>query len=1002
MTDSIQSKMAPGPAGRWWIRFSLLAGLFLSLLAPVGRFSKASRSTPANSFAVTVKQGDFKKCEQSGFCKRNRDYADSAAAQGSSWTSPYRLDVPSISVKDGSVSATVLKTVDGQAEPVRLPLSISFLKSGAARLELDEEKRQKGEIEIRHGRNIRKERYNEAAKWAIIGGLDSGKSSLIESDTDHTFVKYGPGESYQARIYHNPFRVEFVRDGQVHVKFNGKGWMNVEHWRPKIEKKAEEPKEGEEAKPSESATPEPSVDESTWWEESFGGNTDSKPRGPESLALDISFPGYEHVYGIPEHAGPLSLKETRGGSGNYDQPYRLYNCDVFEYEMDSPMTLYGAIPFMQAHRKNSTVGVFWLNGAETWVDIVKAKQSTNPLSLGTGGVDTETHWISESGVLDVFIFLGPTPRDVLTTYAGLTGTQAMPPQFAIAYHQCRWNYVTDEDVKDVDRKFDKNNIPFDVIWLDIEYTEGKKYFTWDPQSFADPIGMQKQLAEHERKLVAIIDPHYKNEDGYHVSDGLKSKDLAVKDKDNNIYQGWCWPGNSHWVDCFNPAARKWLNTLFEFASFKGTTTNTWIWNDMNEPSVFNGPEMTMPKDNLFYGGWEHRDIHNINGLTFHNATYEALLARDKGLKRPFVLTRSFFPGSQRLSAMWTGDNQADWSHLFTSIPMVLAQNIAGYPFAGADVGGFFGNPAPELLTRWYQAGIFNPFFRAHAHIDARRREPYLSQEPYRSIITKAIRLRYSLLPTWYTAFWESYSTAQPIVRPNYYVHPTDERGFAVDDQMYIGSTGLLAKPVTKEGAETVDVYLADSETYYDYFDFTAYSGAGKTHTLAAPIDKITLLMQGGHIFPRKDRPRRSSSLMKWDPYTLVIVLDSAGNAEGSLYADDGESFDFREGAYIHRNFTFKSDTMRLKSESTTAPQKKAHEFMKTISKVKIEKLVFVAAPEQWKDKKEVLVRIEGAKQLKRAGLSWHKAEGKKPAWAVVQNPGIGVAAGWSIDFSESV
>ena len=664
------------------------------------------------------------------------------------------------------------------------------------------------------------------------------------------------------------------------------------------------------------------------------------------------------------------------------------------------MTLYGAIPFMQAHRKDSTVGVFWLNSAETWVDIVKAKQLSNPLSLGSGGAtDTETHWMSESGVLDVFIFLGPTPRDTLATYSGLTGTQALPPQFAIAYHQCRWNYVTDEDVKDVDRKFDKNNIPFDVIWLDIEYTEGKKYFTWDPQSFPDPIGMQKQLAEHERKLVAIIDPHYKNEGGYHVSEQLRSKELAVKDKNNNIYQGWCWPGNSNWIDCFNPAARKWFNTLFEYASFKGSATNTWIWNDMNEPSVFNGPEMTMPKDNIFHDGWEHRDIHNINGLTFHNATIEALLERDKGLKRPFALTRSFFPGSQRLSAMWTGDNLAEWSHLFTSIPMVLAQNTAGYPFAGADVGGFFGNPAPELLTRWYQAGIFYPFFRAHAHIDTRRREPYLSQEPYKSIITKAIRLRYSLLPVWYTSFYESSVTAQPIVRPNFYVHPTDEKGFAIDDQFYIGSTGLLAKPVTKEGAETVSVYLADSETYYDYFDFTAISGAGRAHTLAAPLDKITLLMQGGNIFPRKDRPRRSSGLMKWDPYTLVVVLDSAGNAEGTLYVDDGESFDYRDGAYAYQSFTFKADTMSLTSASIGAPQKKTKEFLKSISNVRIEKLIIVAAPEQWKGKEEVLVKEDGTKEARKAGLSWHPAEGKQAAWAVVKDPSVGAGSTWSIDFS---
>jgi len=302
----------------------------------------------------------------------------------------------------------------------------------------------------------------------------------------------------------SPFSIDFARDGATQVKLNDRGLLNMEHWRPKIEKAEPEQKEGEEL-PVEVQTGE---DESTWWDETFGGNTDSKPRGPESIALDITFPGYDHVYGIPEHAGPLSLKQTRGGSGNHADPYRLYNADVFEYIMDSPMTLYGSIPFMQAHKKDSTVGVFWLNAAETWIDIIKEKEAHNPLSLGLGSkMDTKTHWFSESGLLDVFIFLGPTPKDITKAYGELTGFSQLPQEFSIAYHQCRWNYNTDEDVKDVDRKMTKYQIPYDVIWLDIEYTDDKKYFTWDPLTFPDPIGMLKQLDESERKLVAIMIPH---------------------------------------------------------------------------------------------------------------------------------------------------------------------------------------------------------------------------------------------------------------------------------------------------------------------------------------------------------------------------------------------------------------------------------------------------------------------------------------------------------------
>lgn len=680
----------------------------------------------------------------------------------------------------------------------------------------------------------------------------------------------------------------------------------------------------------------------------------------------------------------------------------MYNTDVFEYDMNSPMTLYGAIPFMQAHRKNSTVGVFWLNAAETWVDIVKAKISTNPLSLGIGAkTDTETHWISESGLLDVFVFLGPTPKDILSSYSGLTGYTALPQYFAIAYHQCRWNYVTDEDVKDVDRKFDRSKIPYDVIWLDIEHTDGKKYFTWDSFNFPDPINMHKHLDKHERKLVLIVDPHIKNEGEYSVASEMKSKSLAVRNKDTSIYEGWCWPGSSHWIDCFNPATTKWWTSLFAYSSFLGTTPSTFIWNDMNEPSVFNGPETTMPKDNLHHGDWEHRDVHNLNGLTFVNATYTALLNRDpKSPRRPFVLTRSFFAGSQRMGAMWTGDNLAEWSHLATSIPMILSNNIAGFPFAGADIGGFFGNPSKELLVRFFQAGAFYPFMRAHAHIDTRRREPYLVGEPYTTIIAQALRLRYQLLPAWYTAFQEASVSGAPIVRPHYYVHPDDESAFAIDDQFYIGSTGLLVKPVVTEGAEAVDIYIPAGETYFDYFDYTTYLGAGKAVTISASLEKIPLLMRGGHIIPRRDRPRRSSGLMRWDPFTLVVVVGKNGEAEGTLYIDDGESFEYENGAFIHRKFIFSSSSSSFTLTSTPMSpiaSKPSIAYHKKMEKVRIERIILVNAPKAWEGKNKVGVHEDGRTE-RSVGLRYEKAAGGRAAWAVVRDPGVGIGKGWWIEF----
>ncbi|KAG6015238.1 hypothetical protein E4U54_003917 [Claviceps lovelessii] len=943
--------------------------------------------------AASVKEHDFKKCDQSGFCKRNRAFADNASAQSSTWSSPYTILPESVKFKEGQWHAIIVKTIDN-GERVRFPITVSLLKSGVARVSIDEEKRQKKDIELRHDSIARKERYNEAENWVIVGGLDlDTQAQVVFQDTNRVNIQYGGDSKLEAVIKFSPFEMDFKRDGESHIKFNDRGMLNMEHWRPKIEK---EQAEGEEGESDEKAKTETGEDESTWWDESFGGSTDSKPRGPESVGVDISFVGYEQVFGIPEHAGPISLRQTRGGDGNYNEPYRLYNTDVFEYILDSPMTLYGAIPLMQAHRKDSSVGVFWLNAAETWVDIVKEKDSKNPLSLSKATHSTHTHWFSESGILDTFVFMGPTPRDITKKYGELTGYTAMPQEFSVGYHQCRWNYISDDDVKDVDRRMDKYRIPYDVIWLDIEYTDDKKYFTWDPHSFADPVGMGQQLDAHGRKLVVIIDPHIKKLDDYTVSSEMQHMDLAVHNKENGIYEGWCWPGSSNWIDCFNPKAIEWWKSLFKYDRFKGTLENTFLWNDMNEPSVFNGPETTMPKDNLHYGKWEHRDVHNLNGMTFHNASWEAMVSRKKGeRRRPFILTRSFYAGSQRLGAMWTGDNQASWEHLAASIPMILNQGISGFPFAGADVGGFFGNPDKDLMARWYQAGIFYPFMRAHAHIDSRRREPYMLGEPYTEILTKALRLRYSLLPSWYTAFFHAHRDGSPIVRPMLWTHPSEESGFAVDDQLFLGTTGLLAKPIVEKDTFSTEIWIPDDEVYYDYASYKLLkTQKGKKVTIDAAIDSVPLIMRGGHVFPRRDVPRRSSAAMRFDDYTLVLTMSKDGSAEGDLYADDGDTFDHEKGQYIYRKFNLADGTLKsTDAEGRDVRSIKPGRWLKAMQEVYVDRIVVVGAPASL-NKQQVSIESEGRTWAVK--VDYHAAEKGRAAFAVLGRVGARIGEDWSM------
>ena len=208
--------------------------------------------------------------------------------------------------------------------------------------------------------------------------------------------------------------------------------------------------------------------------------------------MDITFPNHLHVYGIPQHATDIALPSTTGPDAKYTDPFRLYNADVFEYSADAPTSLYGSVPLMHAHNAKSTVAVFDLVASDTFIDI------------GRTSTGTETHWISESGILDVLILPGPTPSEIFAQYTRLTGTAPLPPYWGMGYHQCRWNYVSSDDVLSVQNRLDNADMPFDVIWLDIEYSTGHKYFIWDKKNFPDPVDMIKDIEAIERRVCALI------------------------------------------------------------------------------------------------------------------------------------------------------------------------------------------------------------------------------------------------------------------------------------------------------------------------------------------------------------------------------------------------------------------------------------------------------------------------------------------------------------------
>nr|PIL97908.1 glycosyl hydrolase, family 31 protein [Toxoplasma gondii COUG] len=462
-------------------------------------------------------------------------------------------------------------------------------------------------------------------------------------------------------------------------------------------------------------------------EEAFDRFLDSKPFGPTAIGVDVTFWGASQVYGLFEHAAPFPLK-------SYTEPYRLYNLDVFNYELDSPFSMYASIPFLMAiHapaaskevglRRGSTsrffeepenvpqrrgscggaafasreeelrtksplvTGFLFLNPTELWVKL-RYDQGGEDLPETFAGLNEEededgsdsvskrqkrsrqrkyqsfasmesmdweafqqkrkktkyealrTWWTAEGGIFDAIMFLGPTPQDVHRQYHIATGMPAMAPLFALGKHQCRWNYNDQEDVLTVDRGFDEHNIPYDVMWIDIEHTLEKRYFTWDPKTFPEPQKMIESIASKDRKVVAIVDPHLKAVADYYVYREALEGSMLVRNPSGGIFHGHCWSGDSAYADFLSPRTREWWRGLYSYDRYKFSTPDLWVWNDMNEPSVFSGPELSMPKDLLHMGGLlEHREIHNLYGHYHHRSTYEGLMRRGEGNQRPFLLTR---------------------------------------------------------------------------------------------------------------------------------------------------------------------------------------------------------------------------------------------------------------------------------------------------------------------------------------------------------------------------
>ncbi len=604
----------------------------------------------------------------------------------------------------------------------------------------------------------------------------------------------------------------------------------------------------------------------------------------------------EHFYGFGEHTGFLDRRGLR---------MTMWNTDACPH---TPATdqMYQSIPFFisvrpgKSGKPGKAYGVFFANSHRSYFDM--GKERADRYEFGEDGGD-----------LEYYFFAGPDPKAILARYTELTGRMELPPKWALGYHQSRYSYASADEVLEVAREFRGRGIPCDAIYLDIDYMDGYRVFTWDRERFPRPKALLAELAGQGFRVVPIIDPGVKVDPEYRTyREGSERGHFCIR-PDGSEFRGKVWAGESAFPDFAQAKVREWWGECHQQLLDAGVAG---IWNDMNEPSVFDGPEKTMPLDAMHgeAGGTEapHAAIHNLYGLYMCQATHEALRAA-RPEERPFVLTRAGFAGIQRYAAVWTGDNSSWWEHLAASMPMCLNMGMSGVPFVGADVGGFLGDGDDELLVRWIQLGAFLPFFRNHSEIWSRAQEPWAFGKRCEDIAARYIRLRYQFMPYLYNAFREAALSGVPVARPMALEFPDDEAALRVWDQFLVGGD-LLVAPVYLPAATHRVVYLPKGE-WIHLGAKTLYRGPA--HVLVeAPLEELPLFVRAGAIIPMEP-PLNHAGERPADQLILDVYPARAETPSKTTlrhYEDDGSSTRYKSGDSCVTEFTCEV------AEATEAPR----------------------------------------------------------------------------------
>lgn len=493
-----------------------------------------------------------------------------------------------------------------------------------------------------------------------------------------------------------------------------------------------------------------------------------------------------------------------------------------------------------------------------------------------------------------YVFAGPGMPQILEAYTWLTGRTAPPPLWALGYHQCRWFHYTQDAVEVLAARLRAEDVPCDALWLDIDYMDGYRVFTWDAEAFPDVPGMLARLAEQGFRMVTIVDPGVKHDPGYWVYDQARERDVLCRTEGGDVYIGQVWPGNTAFPDFVTGEARAWwgeVNAAHVASGLAG------IWNDMNEPATGVIPPEAMRFD---HGRASHERYHNQYALLMAMGTTQGLLTAMPG-RRTFVLSRAGFAGIQRYAANWLGDNMARWDHLWLSMPMAAGFGVSGQAFVGADIGGFMGDTNAELFLRWMQYGALTPFCRNHSATGSIDQYAWSFGEEVRDLVREAVRLRYRLLPYLYACFLRAAQTGAPVQRPLVFDHQDDPGVRDIDDEYLLGPDILVA-PVVEAGVTARDVYLP-AGTWYEWHTGERHSGRAVV-VAPAPMDRIPIYARAGAVVPMWPDAPASTALYRPRVVELhLFVPTEDGTWTSFLQEDDGLTFAADDGARYRTTVT---------------------------------------------------------------------------------------------------